>query len=106
MRAKALRKINKIYGTLSIDEVYLEAASHRVGSGHEETPVGDRCLCEICGDLDGNGDPEFHPEQYLTTPQVLCSICHEYCDANQAHVHNGEWIGDECCWDERLRASE
>jgi hypothetical protein len=91
---------------MDINEVYLEAASRRVGSGHEEDPAGDHCTCEVCGDIDSDSDPEFHPEQYLTAPLVLCSVCREYCDAHLAHSHQGEWIGDECCWDERLRSSE
>ncbi|MEU7318374.1 hypothetical protein [Streptomyces sp. NPDC007083] len=23
-----------------------------------------------------------------------------------AHRHTGSWVGDTCCWDERLRSSE
>lgn len=38
-------------------------------------------------------------------PYVICSICHEKTDPKTAHMHQGEWIGDEC-WDERLKASE
>lgn len=37
---------------------------------------------------------------------VACSLCHEPCDASTAHLHQGRWIGDQCCWDERLKASE
>ena len=37
---------------------------------------------------------------------VTCAICHRACCAKTAHLHSGQWIGDECCWDERLRASE
>jgi hypothetical protein len=39
-------------------------------------------------------------------PQVTCSLCGKNCNADGAHLHGGEWIGDECCWDERLRSSE
>ena len=42
----------------------------------------------------------------LSTPGITCKLCKELCNADQAHLHQGEWIGDECCWDERLRASE
>lgn len=38
--------------------------------------------------------------------KVPCSICHQMVLAKTAHRHQGEWIGDECCWDERLRSSE
>ena len=37
---------------------------------------------------------------------VICKICHQLSNAQTAHLHQGEYIGDECCWDERLRASE
>lgn len=37
---------------------------------------------------------------------VICSVCLSPCKASTAHLHQGRWIGDECCWDERLRASE
>lgn len=37
---------------------------------------------------------------------VICSICKKRCVAHTAHIHQDEWIGDECCWDERLRSSE
>ena len=37
---------------------------------------------------------------------ATCSLCHLPCRRDEAHWHAGEIIGDECCWDERLRASE
>jgi len=37
---------------------------------------------------------------------VRCKICGKPCDAETAHRHQGEYVGDECCWDERLRAAE
>ena len=37
---------------------------------------------------------------------VRCSICGKLASASDAHVHQGGWIGDECCWEERLRRSE
>lgn len=37
---------------------------------------------------------------------VVCAICHNPCLKRTAHLHQGEQIGDECCWDERLKASE
>lgn len=37
---------------------------------------------------------------------VECSICHQSTNAMTAHRHQDRWIGDDCCWDERLRASE
>ena len=37
---------------------------------------------------------------------LCCSICGETCDPKTVHFHQGDTIGDECCWDERLRSSE
>ena len=37
---------------------------------------------------------------------LTCSLCHKECIARLAHLHQDEWIGDECCWDERLRMTE
>lgn len=36
----------------------------------------------------------------------ICSICGNLCAGITAHLHQGRYIGDECCWDERLKASE
>lgn len=37
---------------------------------------------------------------------VKCRYCGEQVPVATAHQHDGDWIGDECCWDERLRSSE
>ena len=37
---------------------------------------------------------------------VSCSLCGGHVPLKTAHLHQGEYIGDECCWDERLRSSE
>jgi len=37
---------------------------------------------------------------------IPCSICGKDCFRKDAHLHQGAYIGHECCWDERLRASE
>lgn len=37
---------------------------------------------------------------------LTCSLCDRPVSVNSAHLHQGKWIGDECCWDERLRSSE
>jgi hypothetical protein len=36
---------------------------------------------------------------------IACSICGKDTDADTAHLHQGEYIGEEC-WDDRLHASE
>jgi len=37
---------------------------------------------------------------------VECKFCHQEAPASTAHLHDGQWVGDDCCWDERLRATE
>ena len=37
---------------------------------------------------------------------VECCMCGRQVPEETAHLHQGKWIGDNCCWDERLRASE
>lgn len=38
--------------------------------------------------------------------QVRCQFWRQLVPAGTAHLHGGDWVGDECCWDERLRSSE
>jgi hypothetical protein len=86
----------------------------RIGTPHEEDVIGGRGRCRVCGWLD-EAHPEdptvrlYHgdsfdyeePEQEL----VLCRFCQRECPASTAHRHQSGWVGDECCWDERLRAT-
>lgn len=37
---------------------------------------------------------------------IECSLCGKPCEGKTAHLHQGEYIGDDCCWDPRLKASE
>ena len=37
---------------------------------------------------------------------VECSLCGKQTPADTAHLHQGKWIGDDCCWDDRLKSSE
>jgi hypothetical protein len=50
------------------------------------------------------------PNRRREPKMVICVLCGELCLAKTAHLHAGddgdEWIGDECCWDDRLHASE
>lgn len=36
---------------------------------------------------------------------VTCKFCDRAVPVVTAHLHQGEWVGDECCWDERLSVS-
>ena len=64
-------RILSAYGTLDPDIVYVQAASMRAGSDHEEI-VGrigeaEAAMCRVCGVIDRaeNPDPIFHPEAYV-----------------------------------------
>lgn len=37
---------------------------------------------------------------------VRCKFCNDLVPKSTAHAHDGGWVGDECCWDERLRNTE
>ena len=89
-------------------------ANKRVGSLHEEViRKSGRSYCNQCGYID-DVDPsyvdviEWHGDSFNEGNNIMiqCSICHNECDVVQAHIHQGKYIGDECCWDERLRTTE
>lgn len=44
--------------------------------------------------------------EIFTKDTVKCELCGNTVDAKTAHLHNGQYIGDDCCWDERLKATE
>jgi hypothetical protein len=37
---------------------------------------------------------------------VRCRVCESNVPEITAHLHQGQWIGDVCCWTEQLRGSE
>jgi hypothetical protein len=37
---------------------------------------------------------------------IECAWCHQLCAAETAHLHQGRYVCDEQCWDDRLKASE
>jgi hypothetical protein len=38
--------------------------------------------------------------------KIICALCGEPAPAVTAHLHAMGWVGDDCCWDERLRSTE
>lgn len=42
----------------------------------------------------------------LPLSNVACSLCGKVGPGNVAHLHQGKWVGDDCCWDEKLRSTE
>jgi hypothetical protein len=55
--------------------------------------------CGKCGHKWREEDPD-------EVPTVTCKFCGDEARADKAHRHSGGWVGDECCWDERLRCTE
>lgn len=45
-------------------------------------------------------------DEYLDLDTVRCSLCHRLALAETAHLHHKAWVGDTCCWDERLRSGD
>lgn len=47
-----------------------------------------------------------HAQQYqtVTVALVTCIFCHRQVPTDDAHLHQGKWVGP-CCWDERLRTT-
>lgn len=64
-----------------------------------ETVAADRVLA----------DPREHSLYSWTiayVPTVECRFCQSQVPEATAHFHDGGWVGDECCWDERLRSGD
>lgn len=55
---------------------------------------------ELGEDIDAPADA---PEE---TQTVKCKLCTRQVCSSTAHMHDGEWVGDNCCWDERLKSTE
>jgi hypothetical protein len=57
-------------------------------------------------------DPELRRELSVALDAIdkgaviECSLCHQSCAAEKAHLHQGRYVCDERCWDDRLKASE
>lgn len=55
----------------------------------------------------GSGNAEYEVEGCGIMEPVVCSLCKKKVDLQTAHLHQGEFIGEDCgCWDDRLKASE
>lgn len=69
-------------------------------------PVTTRNIASIHGPLEEDDCGDVTAAQWRRAYQIQCSLCHSPCLAESAHLHRSQWICDERCWDERLRASE
>jgi hypothetical protein len=121
---EALDKVEKNWygGALDSDFEVLVAT----GVDYGEDGNKDKTFCDHCGeDLDENRVSYSHLpfdvslankgesavlcegcNERLTTELTVCCVrCGKDIPADEAHLHQGDYIG-ECCWDERLRATE
>ena len=56
--------------------------------------------------IGGIFDPESCSFISIEDFEQVCSLCNKaITNPDDAHLHQGKYIG-ECCWDERLKASE
>jgi hypothetical protein len=77
-------------GDLEVDDI-------KEDNGAEwDDESGTRCL--RCGHI--------APLSAFDADTVTCKFCEGECLALTAHLHRGAWVGDDCCWDERLRITE
>jgi hypothetical protein len=87
----------------------------RLGTPHEERVIDGRSYCRTCGWV-LEADPEdptvrrYHGDSFdYDEPAgdlLLCRFCQRQVPAKTAHLYQGGWVGDQCCWDERLRSSQ
>lgn len=71
--------------------------------------------CQICGEsfiVEGAcatlfGQPVC-PDCHVDDAEhfVTCKFCGHLAPMKTAHLHEGQWVGEACCWDERLRATQ
>lgn len=69
-------------------------------------PVTTRHIANIYGPLDDPECQDFTVAQWRKAYEIKCSLCHLPCLRESAHLHQGKWICEEGCWDDRLKASE
>ncbi len=80
--------------------VALARCQVRAGVEAEYAPAAFRVLLVLEGSHIDRQDQA--PEEVIT---VACKFCRNDVPAITAHQHQGAWVGDACCWDERLRAT-
>jgi hypothetical protein len=68
-------------------------------SGEMEFEEDGYCTCMTC-------DYQGQVKDFRDVPTVACKFCDEQVLAKTAHLHRGSWVGESCCWDERLRMRE
>ena len=106
-----------VYTTLAvmaIDSQMNTAADYVENSDYHDEGELFGYQCTKCGATPIDGQDSMTEEElfnFLSENQMLeeavtCKFCKKLTGVRTAHVHQGEYIGDDCCWDERLRSSE
>lgn len=88
---------------------FLRRVAHEMFVERDEEAEGVRYVLNDDKELGGADfiqEVRLHLEAAGIEPATVeCSLCGSEVTAQQAHLHQGKYIGD-CCWDERLKASE
>jgi hypothetical protein len=82
--------INSLDGTTEIDVVISYKGDSNVGIG---ITIDNVIIPKIL-------------ERINSEDAITCKFCGGECDIKTAHIHQGRWVGDDCCWDESLRTTE
>jgi formylmethanofuran dehydrogenase subunit E len=90
-------------GDFVLFQVAYRAAEKQANSGLD---AGAITICEMIHKFRLLTDAMIADAKLKSGAKVVCSLCGEEVPEATAHIHQGKWIGDECCWDERLRSSE
>lgn len=90
-----------VYQTGRIELVYLDVDELR---GNQEL------LAQKWSEINGLPDKvREHARRVLIDLHIElvdCRFCHQPTPAHTAHSYQGGWVGDDCCWEERLRSSQ
>ena len=73
---------------------------------HVTAPVTAREITCIYGPLDDPECRDFTVARWRKAYETECSLCHLPRLRASAHLHQGKWICEETCRDERLKANE
>ncbi|MCP9209557.1 hypothetical protein [Streptomyces cucumeris] len=66
----------------------------------------DECFTEESSFDEYPTDEQIRSVLHPCDLRVECKFCRNSVPAQTAHRHDGNWVGDECCWDDRLRMTE
>jgi len=88
---------------------FLRRVAHEMFVERDEDAKDERYILDNDKELEGADfiqEVRLHLEAAGIEPATVeCSLCGDDVTAAEAHLHQGKYIGD-CCWDERLKASE